>query len=120
MSCLRGIESLWIRYWSSFTNTNAIIHDTSPSRDCAVIERRWVKTGQAAGFQSFRMRMFRVRDYCRWHKKLNSFLALKFLSLMVQRLRSKAFSPVCLSRFLEFLPLIPITTQPLRTCVGYG
>jgi hypothetical protein len=41
-------------------------------------------------------------------------MALKSPSLMVQRLRSKAFSPVCLSRFLEFLPLIPITTQPLR------
>ncbi len=41
-------------------------------------------------------------------------MALKFLSLMVQRLRSKAFSLVCLSRFLEFLPLIPITTQSLE------
>jgi hypothetical protein len=41
-------------------------------------------------------------------------MALKFLSLMVQRLRSKAFSPVCLSRFLESLPLIPITTQSLE------
>jgi hypothetical protein len=41
-------------------------------------------------------------------------MALKFLSLMVQRFRPKAFSPVCLSRFLEFLPLIPITTQSLE------
>jgi len=38
-------------------------------------------------------------------------MALKSLSLMVERLRSKAFSPVCLSRFFEFLTLIPITTQ---------
>jgi hypothetical protein len=39
---------------------------------------------------------------------------LKSLSLMVQRLGSKAFSQVCLSRFLEFLPLFPITTQSLE------
>jgi hypothetical protein len=39
-------------------------------------------------------------------------MALKSPSLMVQGLRSKAFSPVCLSRFLEFLSLIPNTTQP--------
>ena len=32
-------------------------------------------------------------------------MVLKFPSLMVQRLRSKAFSPVCLFRFSEFLPL---------------
>jgi hypothetical protein len=43
-------------------------------------------------------------------------MALKSLRLMVQRLRSKAFSPVCLSRFLEFLPLIPhyVTASKLR------
>ncbi len=33
------------------------------------------------------------------------------LGLTVKRLRSKAFSPVCLSRFLEFLPFTQITTQ---------
>jgi hypothetical protein len=38
---------------------------------------------------------------------------LKPLSLIFKRLRSKAFSPVCLSRFLYFLPLIPNTTQSL-------
>ena len=58
-----------------------------PSGGSVVIEWRWVKTGQTAGFQSFRMRMFKVRGHCRHHKKVNSFMGLKFLSLMVQRLR---------------------------------
>jgi hypothetical protein len=40
-------------------------------------------------------------------------MTLKPLSLIFKRLRSKAFSPVCLSRFLYFLPLIPNTTQSL-------
>jgi hypothetical protein len=39
---------------------------------------------------------------------------LKSLSLIFERLRSKTFSPVCLSRFLEFLSLIRITTQSFR------
>ena len=70
------------------------------------------KTEQTGGFQSFRMRTFKVRGNGPCCKKVNSFMALKSLSLTVQRLRSKAFSPVRLFRFPEFLPLIPNTTQP--------
>jgi len=79
--------------------------------DCVFIESKYAKTEQTAGFQSFRMRTFKVRGHCCCHKKVSSFPALKSLSLMVERLRSKAFSPVCLSRFLEFLTFIPITTR---------
>ena len=57
------------------------------------------------------MSTFKLRGYCLCHKKVNSFMVLKFLSLTVQRLRSKALSLVCLFRFSEFLPLIPIVTQ---------
>jgi hypothetical protein len=57
-------------------------------------------------FQSFRMRMFNVRGNCRRHKKANFFKPLKRLILTVKGLRPKAFSPVYLSRFLEFLALI--------------
>ena len=45
-------------------------------------------------------------------------MVLKFLSLTVQRLRSKAFSLVCPFRFSEFLPLIPIVTQSPRESDG--
>jgi hypothetical protein len=38
-------------------------------------------------------------------------MVLKPLNLIVQRLRSKAFSPVCLFRFSEFLPLVPVVIQ---------
>jgi len=33
------------------------------------------------------MRTFKVRGHCHCHKKVNSFMALKSLSLVVQRLR---------------------------------
>jgi hypothetical protein len=59
------------------------------------------------------MRTFNVRGHCPRHKKVYSFMALKSLSLAVQRLLSKAFSLVCSSRFSEFLPLTPIATQSL-------
>jgi hypothetical protein len=35
-------------------------------------------------------------------------------NFIVKRLRSKAFSPVCLSRFSELHPLSPIATQSLE------
>ena len=86
----------------------------SPVKDCVVIEWRWVITEQTAGFQSFRMRTFKVRGYCYRHKRINSFMTLKSSVLIVERLRSKAFSPVCLSRYLESQPLILLTTQSPR------
>jgi len=56
---------------------------------------------QTAEFQSFRMRTFEVKGngHCLW--KGNSFMALKLLNVIVQRFRSKAFSPACLFRFSE-------------------
>jgi hypothetical protein len=88
----------------------------SSSRDCIAMgkwqnEWRQGKTGQTAGFQNFRMRTFKVKGNCRHHKKANSFIILKPLSFTVKRWRSKILSLVCLSRFLEFLALIPNTTQ---------
>jgi hypothetical protein len=61
-----------------------------------------------AGFQSFRMRTFKVKGHCRCHKNVNSFEVLNSLNIMVQRLRPKAFLPVRLSRFLGLVPLIPL------------
>jgi hypothetical protein len=83
------------------------------------------ETEQTAGFQSFGMRTFNVRGNWRLHKKVDSFMTLKPLGSAVKGCalpspkqlragRSKAFSPVCLSRFLEFPALIPVTTQPLE------
>ena len=56
---------------------------------------------QTAEFQSFRMRTFEVKGNgpCLW--KDYSFMALKRVNVIVQRSRSKAFSPACLFRFLE-------------------
>jgi hypothetical protein len=84
----------------------------SPPRDCVAIEWRCVKTEQAAGFQSFRMRTYKVIGYCPRHRKTNFFKALNLHSLIIKRWRSKAFSPDCLFRFSEFQPLSPIVTQP--------
>ena len=44
-------------------------------------------------------------------QEVNPFMVLKPLSSTVQRLRSKAFSLVCLFRFSVFLALIPIVIQ---------
>jgi hypothetical protein len=68
---------------------------------CVVIEWRCVKTGQPAGFQSFRMRTFKVMGYYSRHRNLNFSRALNPQNLIAKRLRSKAFSPVCLFRFSE-------------------
>jgi hypothetical protein len=78
----------------------------SPPGDCVVIQGRQGKTGQTAGFQNFRMRTFNVRGNGRRHKKVHSFMTLVLLSFTVKRLRLKAFSPACLSRFSEILALI--------------
>jgi len=90
------------------------LHLFSPiRRDCVATEWKQVKTEQPAGFQGFRMRTFRlevtvvVTESQLFHK-------LEAPILIVERLRPKAFSPVCLYRFLEYLPLFPITTQPLK------
>jgi hypothetical protein len=61
---------------------------------------------QTVEFQSFRMRTFEMRGNspCLW--KGNSFMALRPQNVIVQRFRSKAFSPACLFRFSEsFAPL---------------
>jgi len=62
---------------------------------------------QTVEFQSFRMRTFEVRGNgpCLW--KGYSFMALKRVNVIVQRFRSKAFSPVCLFRFLESSAPLP-------------
>jgi hypothetical protein len=78
------------------------------SGDYVVIEWRYAITEQTAEFQSLRMRMFNVRGHCPRHMKGNSFMVLKSLSLTVHRLRSKAFSLVCLSRLPEILPIVPL------------
>jgi hypothetical protein len=68
----------------------------------------WIKdperTEQTVEFQSFRMRTFNVKGNCSCLWKGKSFMALKPLNGIVQRFRSKAFSPACLFRFLESSP----------------
>jgi len=68
---------------------------------------------QTVEFQSFRMQTFEVRGNgpCFW--KGNSFMALKPLNVIVQRFRSKTFSPACLFRFQNPLPFYLIATQSL-------
>ena len=75
---------------------------------------KYEETGQTAEFQSFRMCTFKVRGHCPCHRKVNSFRVLKSLSLTVRRLRSKAFSLVCLFRFGEIPAFIPVATESLR------
>jgi hypothetical protein len=64
---------------------------------------------QTVEFQSFRMRTFEVRGKGPCLLKGNSFMFLKSLNVMVQRFRSKAFSPACLFRFSE-------SSAPLPKC----
>ena len=104
----------YARVWESISNIFAPSPFPSLLRDCVVIEWRCVKTEQAAGFQNFRMRTYKVIGHCPLHRKTNLFRALNLQSLIVKRWRSKAFSPNCLFRFLEFQPLFPIVTQPPR------
>ena len=70
--------------------------------------------GQTAGFRTFRMRTLKVRGHCRRHKRVNWYMILNSPNLIVHTLYSKTFSSVCLSRFLEFLPLILITPRSPR------
>jgi hypothetical protein len=58
-----------------------------------------LKTGQSAGFQSLRMRTFKVMGYCSLNRKTNFFRVLNPQNVIIKRLRSKAFSPSCLFRF---------------------
>jgi len=69
---------------------------------------------QTVEFQSFRMRTFMLKGKspCSW--KGNSFMVLEPQNLIVQRCRSKAFSPACLFRFSKSSALYPIATQPLE------
>ena len=62
---------------------------------------------QTAEFQSFRMRTFEVKGNgpCLW--KGYSFMALERVNVIVQRFRSKAFSPACLFRSLESSASLP-------------
>jgi hypothetical protein len=64
------------------------------SRGSVVIEWRWVKTGQTAGFQSFRMRMFKVRGYCRYHKEVNSFNGIEVPESHGSKLSHPSVCPV--------------------------
>jgi hypothetical protein len=86
----------------------------SPHRDCVAIGRGRGETRQPDGFETFRMRTFRGICHDGWYKKVNFLIDLESLNLMIWRLRPKAFSPVCLSRFLEFLPPFPVMTQSHR------
>jgi hypothetical protein len=65
------------------------------------------------------MRTFDVRENGRRHKKVDSFMTLALLSFTFKRLPPKASSPAYLSRFSEFLALIPIATQS-RWEEGWG
>ncbi len=76
---------------------------------------------QTVEFQSFRMRTFMVKGNSPCSRKGNSFMVLKPQNRIVQRCRSKAFSPACLFRFSESSAPYPIPTQSLdRGGEGWG
>ena len=52
-------------------------------RDYVVIERGKGETGQAAGFQSFRMRTFKGMGHDRWLKKVTFVMDLESQSVMI-------------------------------------
>jgi hypothetical protein len=85
----------------------------SPLETVSQWDRGVRKRTKQPGSKALECALFEVMGYCRCHRKANSFKVLSLPSSIVKRLRSKAFSPVCLFRFY-LLPLSSVTTQSLK------